>query len=235
MWRAFTGAQCEIATADCGHGIWCVENQGTCVYRSTQWAHGDGVNECEDGGGTCQRQVASKGAENALICVGGVMNNENCNQAVGGDCNDGFYGAHCEQDIVVCDVFSNGLPKFYCFSQGSTGCSSKKSCKCNDGYTGKHCSRYVGFDDSESDGQDTEMIIAMSVLLIVCLSVSLALFIMYRREKQGNSLISVANSPARRHDGQEKYLNSPTLNMPARISSLRYAEIKFWFVVFVFL
>jgi hypothetical protein len=24
------------------------------------------------------------------------MNNENCNQAVGGDCNDGFYGAHCE-------------------------------------------------------------------------------------------------------------------------------------------
>ena len=163
------------------------------------------------------------------------MNNENCNQAVGGDCNDGFYGAHCEQDIVVCDVFSNGLPKFYCFSQGSTGCSSKKSCKCNDGYTGKHCSRYVGFDDSESDGQDTEMIIAMSVLLIVCLSASLALFIMYRREKQGNSLISVANSPARRHDGQEKHLNSPTLNMPARISSLRYAEIKFWFVVFVFL
>ena len=51
----FTGAQCEIATADCGHGIWCVENQGTCVYRSTQWAHGDGVKECEDGGGCKDR------------------------------------------------------------------------------------------------------------------------------------------------------------------------------------
>lgn len=186
----FTGGQCEIETADCGHGVWCVENQGTCMYRASQWAHGDGAKECEDGGGTCQQQVASKGAEHALICVGGVKNNENCNFAVGCDCNDGFYGSHCEEDIIICDIFSNGNTKFWCLSRGSTRCSSKKSCQCIDGYTGKHCSSYVGLDDSESNGEDTEMIIAVSVLLIVCLSVSLVLFIMYRREKQGKPIFS---------------------------------------------
>jgi hypothetical protein len=96
------------------------------VYISTQWAHGDGVNECEDGEGTCQRQVASKGAENALICVGGVMNNENCNQAVGCDCNDGFYGAHCEQDIVVCDVFRMDFRNSIVFHRAQLGARQRK-------------------------------------------------------------------------------------------------------------
>ena len=185
----FTGAQCETPTADCTGGLWCYEAHGKCAMRDAQWAHGDGQKDCEEGGGKCHRQTMSAGTQDVEMCIGGERNNKSCNTAIGCECFSGFYGTHCEQEIIVCKRGKSGQILHWCNTQGSIGCNGETECECIDGFTGPYCESYEGFGSStppENDPEDTDMTIALAILVPFGIVATFTIIYMYCREKEGN-------------------------------------------------
>ena len=185
----FTGAQCEIPTADCSSGVWCYEANGKCSMRDAAWAHGDGQKACEDGGGKCHRQTMSAGSQDVEVCIGGERNNKSCNAAIGCDCFPGFYGTHCEQEIIVCRRGKSGNIMHWCNTRGSIGCKGEIECDCISGFTGQYCESYEGFRSSKppkTQPVDTEIKIALAFLVPFGIIATFTICYMYRREKKGN-------------------------------------------------
>lgn len=101
--RTFRGLQCELETLECGGGVWCSNNGATCSARDVVWAHGDGHEDCESGGGECKSYTAGwsfghpqPGHGGLWLCEGGSMNGDFCNSATGCSCPDGYTGRHCD-------------------------------------------------------------------------------------------------------------------------------------------
>ena len=192
----YTGATCETPTVDCGHGVWCVDNGSSCATRASAWAHGDGEKACKDAGGVCvddQRHVARSGL---YFCRGGQLDGVACNAATSCRCLEGFTGAHCEHEVVVCARSSFGTIKHYCMAASSEGCRGEKECDCVDGFRGRHCEVATSgwLPDEVADGQGKDGALSGGLLALVVLAllvaVAAAVFavFMVRREKQGSPL-----------------------------------------------
>eukprot|EP00963_Diacronema_lutheri_P007570 scaffold656_cov403-Pavlova_lutheri.AAC.34 len=104
--RTFRGLRCELETLECGGGVWCANNGAECSARDVDWAHGDGHDDCESGGGTCRSYGSDwnlgypqAGHNKLWLCVGGNMNGLFCNSATGCSCPTGYTGRHC--DILI--------------------------------------------------------------------------------------------------------------------------------------
>lgn len=186
----FTGAKCEIPTADCSNGIWCIEGNGKCAMRTSRWAHGDGEKDCIEGGGQCHKQTMSAGTQDIEMCIGGTMNNVACNSATGCECFDGYFGSHCEEEIFVCEKSVTGAVTHWCNSRGSLGCGPEGSCACIDGYKGAHCTELVGLSEDPKGplGMPRGAAIALGVIVPFVPLLTILLVFMYRRERKGNPL-----------------------------------------------
>lgn len=120
--RTFRGLQCELETLECGGGVWCANNGAECSARDVDWAHGNGHDDCESGGGTCRSYGSDwnfgypqAGHNKLWLCVGGNMNGLFCNSATGCSCPTGYTGRHC--DILISGSNDVG-------AQSSSGSSS---------------------------------------------------------------------------------------------------------------
>ena len=185
--------------------------------RPSRWAHGDGAEACENGGGTCHKQVMSAGTAEVEICQGGLLQNTLCNSARGCDCFSGYLGAHCERAIVTCSRTKAGGIKHWCDSRGSMGCADQNTCNCIDGYEGEHCTDLTGLSAASARSgpkASPGMIISISVLIpFATVTVALLLY-MWRREKKGKPLF---------HPHNEVLLDANTLH-PDTITICDVAE-----------
>ena len=189
----YTGAECEVPTVDCGTGVWCLDNGATCSTRGTAWAHGNGETECNNGGGVCKEDKTHPARTGMYFCHGGTYDTRACNAAISCSCPEGFTGAHCEHEIVICEKTKYDTIKHYCMADSSLGCRGKSECDCVDGYTGRHCEKatalFLPDEGADGGGGDSTAAVVIGVIaaIVAAVAVAFATF-MVKREKEGAPL-----------------------------------------------
>lgn len=155
-WRlgpTYTGRQCEQRIVACDSGIWCYDNGATCF--ATGRAHvRPGTHNCGEVGGQCVLGGTGLAGHDMLeLCIGGDLDGQMCNQAKVCKCPRGWSGAHCEQQIIICDSVGD-IVKHYCLTPTSERCANTTHCQCLAGYGGDHCGLELAAPGT-SDTSDT--------------------------------------------------------------------------------